>query len=134
MTDALDIARYIICFCNRCGTKITNLKLQKLLFYIQRYSLQTTGHPAFADLIEAWQFGAVVPNVYYRYCGYGSMPIYEDTSNIELHEYDSLIASKKDLFPWDMIEEIQSHGSSWERAYKHGNKTIITIDEIKKYG
>lgn len=31
--------------------------------------------PAFPDAIEAWQFGPVVPNVYYYYCGFGAMPI-----------------------------------------------------------
>jgi len=46
---------------------ITDLKLQKLLYYAQGMSLGMRGTCMFADPIEAWQHGPVVPHVYQIY-------------------------------------------------------------------
>lgn len=43
---------------------LTNLKMQKLLYYAQGHYLAKYGHPLFSDSIEAWQHGPVVPNIY----------------------------------------------------------------------
>jgi uncharacterized phage-associated protein len=48
-----------------CGTDqhpISNLQLQKILYYIQKTFLEN-GMVAFDDEIEAWKFGPVVPAV-----------------------------------------------------------------------
>ena len=42
--DVLDIARYIINKCNEKGIIISNLKLQKLLYFVQGYMLALTGN------------------------------------------------------------------------------------------
>lgn len=54
---------------------ISNLKLQKLLYYAQGVSLALKGKPLFADAILAWTHGPVVESVYHAYKPYGSMPI-----------------------------------------------------------
>ena len=46
------------------------MKLQKLLYYCQGYSLGLTGQPLFGDPIEAWQYGTVVRRVYKEYQDY----------------------------------------------------------------
>ena len=45
------------------GGGITQLKLQKLLYYAQGYSLAILGHRLFVEDIEAWQHGPVVAEV-----------------------------------------------------------------------
>ena len=74
MYRAIELSKYIVSKCIDDGFPISNLQLQKILYYIQRDFLRI-GKPAFPDAIEAWQFGPVVPNVYYYYCGFGAMPI-----------------------------------------------------------
>jgi uncharacterized phage-associated protein len=49
---------------------ISNLKLQKLLYYIQGWSLAIHDRPAFYETIEAWVHGPVVPNAFYAYRHY----------------------------------------------------------------
>ena len=71
---ALEIAKYIIDKCTKDNCPISNLQLQKILYYIQREFLQQ-GEIAFPEEIEAWQFGPVVPEVYRQYCGFGALPI-----------------------------------------------------------
>ena len=43
---------------------LTNLKMQKLLYFAQGRYLAQYGTPLFSDRIEAWQHGPVVPDVY----------------------------------------------------------------------
>lgn len=66
MYSVLDVARYVVARSNRAGT-ISNLKLQKVLYFIQAEFLVVQDAPCFAEQIEAWDFGPVVPVVYYRY-------------------------------------------------------------------
>lgn len=68
MYNAIDLSKYIVSKCVTDGHPISNLQLQKILYYIQKDFLQRD-EVAFSDNIEAWQFGPVVPNVYYHYCG-----------------------------------------------------------------
>ena len=49
---------------------ITPMKLQKLLYYCQGYSLALTGKPIFYEEIEAWKNGPVVESVYQEYKKY----------------------------------------------------------------
>ena len=43
---------------------LTNLKLQKLLYFAQAKHLKVAGEPLFSDDIEAWKYGPVVRDVY----------------------------------------------------------------------
>ncbi len=53
------------------GDLMTNLKLQKMLYYEQGFHLAYFNTPLFDDEIEAWLYGPVVPVVYEKYKGYG---------------------------------------------------------------
>ena len=75
MYKALDIARYIIERCNQNSKTISNLKLQKILYFVQAEFLVAKNQPCFREKIEAWDFGPVVPDVYFAYRMYGSTNI-----------------------------------------------------------
>jgi len=51
---------------------VTNMRLQKLLYYAQAWSLALTGEPLFGEDIEAWEHGPVVRSVYTRFKKHGS--------------------------------------------------------------
>ena len=59
MYSALELSKYIVTKCINDGKPISNLQLQKILYYIQRDFLKQ-GEPAFSDTIEAWQFIIIV--------------------------------------------------------------------------
>jgi len=54
---------------------ISNLKLQKLLYYAQGVCLAINGTPLFGEQIFAWKHGPVVPGVYDEFKDFGSKPI-----------------------------------------------------------
>ena len=57
---ANDIARYILTLSTpEVGDIISNLKLQKLLYYVQGFHLAIENEPLFMEDIQAWQYGPV---------------------------------------------------------------------------
>jgi uncharacterized phage-associated protein len=81
---ASTIARYIVWFAHEHGDPISNLKLQKLLYYAQAWYLALKDRPLFDDPIEAWVHGPVVPNVYREYRDWSWQPIARDVTRPEL--------------------------------------------------
>jgi uncharacterized phage-associated protein len=59
-TRAIDVAAYIVRKLKGC----THMKLQKLVYYSQAWSLVWLEKPLFHDPVEAWANGPVVPALY----------------------------------------------------------------------
>src|SRR5689334_14747494 len=57
------------------GDTISNLKLQKLCYYAQAWSLALDGKPLFGERIEAWAHGPAIPALYGRFKKYGFQAI-----------------------------------------------------------
>ena len=76
MHSAHDIAKYFISLVDEdAGDSISNLKVQKLLYYAQGFHLAMFGTPLFPEAIKAWVHGPVVPQVWHQYKEFGSGPI-----------------------------------------------------------
>lgn len=84
---AFQIANAFIDKCNRDdGDSITNLKLQKYLYYCQGYYLGMYGESLFDEGIEKWYKSPVVPEVFHYYdenYGFESIPADEATDHKE---------------------------------------------------
>lgn len=65
MATAHDVAAYIL----RKQGEMTAMKLEKLVYYSQAWSLVWDEEPLFQDRIEAWVNGPVVPALYQRHRG-----------------------------------------------------------------
>ncbi|AOA58222.1 Panacea domain-containing protein [Acinetobacter larvae] len=73
---AMDIANYIIWFANNSlELSITNLQLQKFLYFSYVEYLIGCNDRLFSDSIEKWQYGPVVPSVYHAFKDYGFFSI-----------------------------------------------------------
>jgi uncharacterized phage-associated protein len=70
--------------------RLSNLKLQKLLYYAQGHYLASTRQPLFDDRIQAWSHGPVVPTVYHEYKAFGR---------------DDIVLDDTDDFQWDQVDE-----------------------------
>jgi uncharacterized phage-associated protein len=72
---AREVADAFIAFCNEHGDTLTNLKLQKLLYYAQGWYLAMHDEPLFNEPLEAWIRGPVVPEVFREFKDAGAKPI-----------------------------------------------------------
>jgi len=68
MATCFDVARFFLSKSNaEAGDTISNLKLQKLVYYAQGFTLAILDAPLFEEPIEAWEHGPVVRPLYDRY-------------------------------------------------------------------
>lgn len=154
--DAMDVARHIINKSNADGCPLSNLKLQKVLYFIQAdFLVNTKEHlPCFENRIEAWDFGPVIPDVYHEFKRYGSSWIptvetYMDFSdgiwNSNRIEYRDNVITREDKERIDaMVDECRRYSATqlvkithnqkpWKNAYRRGYNMEITIEAIKEY-
>ncbi|HCR3195042.1 TPA: DUF4065 domain-containing protein [Morganella morganii] len=62
---------------------LTPMKLQKLMFYAQSWSLRLTDKALIDDFFAKWQYGPVIPSLYHEVKMYGAGKITSKISNVE---------------------------------------------------
>lgn len=83
MIHAQDVANVFLRLSEpEVGDTITNLKIQKLVYYAQGFHLALFDSPLFDDHIKAWTHGPVVESLYHEYKQYGSSEIPIPTSPV----------------------------------------------------
>lgn len=142
MYKAKEIAKYIVCLAQENGDIITNLKLQKLLYYAQAWFLVNNGNKRlFKDDIQAWQYGPVVPDVYNEYQQFGRKPIEidcnieKDFNNIcdEVKEYLNEFCNEFLRFSATELVGMTHQETPWIEATKKGFYSVIDTDSMYEY-
>ena len=138
---ALDIARKLIRKAQddepNGGERLTNLKLQKLLYYQQGFHLAAMDTPLFEEEVEAWMYGPVVPTVYDTYSGYGSNVLPDVDETISLTEDEEVLFNQV----YDAYREFSAIGlmnlthteSPWINATPHDRGTVIPQSAMTSY-
>jgi uncharacterized phage-associated protein len=120
--NALDVAKRLIELSSEYGDPVSNLKLQKLLYYAQAWYLAFHGKPLFRDRIEAWVHGPSQPEVYAHFRSWGVKPIEipgeqpQLPDKIENHLRDTLEAYGR--FSAYDLERLSQSESPWQEARK----------------
>lgn len=145
MYRALSVARFIINYCNKTNHGVSNLKLQKILYYVQaEFLISTPFHtPCFSDIIEAWDFGPVVPKVYHHYKIYGNAIIPSDPNDLLLPFYENIAIDDQNMIR-EMVDSLATFTASqlvdsthsedpWKNAYVRGFNNPISNASIRRY-
>lgn len=122
-----------------------NLRLQKVLYFIQAYYLVEENRSLFNDEFEAWDFGVVISKVFNEFKKYGALPIpcikeYIDNSNglwlsrkIKyndniIKDEDKKIINKQigecDKYSLNELTKITINQTPWINGMKTFNKVI----------
>lgn len=155
--NVLDICRHIINYSDEKDYGVSNLKLQKLLYFVQAYfMLEKKDHtPCFHEKIEAWDFGPVVPEAYQELAKYGScdIPLIEsymviDRDNIwnsyRVQYHDDIIDEDDKKLIDRVIDRFADYTATdlvsltlcqrpWMDTYVEGQNNEITTDAIRRY-
>lgn len=142
MYSALTVANCIIDYCNSKRRGVSNLKLQKILYYVQaEFLVSTPDHsPCFYDQIEAWDFGPVVPSVYHEYKIYGSAIIPFSCGRvpgkqIASDDYEMIIGMVEQTLPYSasQLVEFTHMQDPWKNSYIRGYNNVISNESIRAY-
>lgn len=124
--DSIKFAYYIIQYCNEENISITNLKLNKLLYFMNiQYMLDNSGIPLFEEEFLAWRHGPVLQSVYNKFC-YGIVlpkkekfnKIISELSDDQLKIIKDVLKRRANLPAWQLVEETHVVGGPWEEVYK----------------
>lgn len=136
-TTASNVAKILISFSRPSyGDGLTNLKLQKLLYYTQGSFLAITGQRLFYDDIVAWQYGPVVPSVYREYKKYedGVIPLDDSIVYKKLSDHKmEILKEVYDIFGQFSAIRLMNMTHSETPWLNVGMNDIIDPKEIKKY-
>ncbi|PAF50429.1 type II toxin-antitoxin system antitoxin SocA domain-containing protein [Helicobacter sp. 13S00477-4] len=138
--EALRVARYIINKCIELEKPISNLPLQKIIYFVHIGFLKKTGKQLITDKdFEAWQWGPVIRDVYHEYRIFGSnaLSIPEEDSNLDLDKsekeiVDKIIDESTELPPWELVKRSHNPQGAWIKVYKEGSKNIIPSELIEE--
>jgi uncharacterized phage-associated protein len=144
LKSAIDIACYFLCRVDRdAGDTISLLKLQKLLYYGQAWSLVLRKQPLFYQEIEAWVSGPVVRDVWneYQVYKYGDIPV-PDRCDIEWEEDELEVLEEV----WNTYGELSARHLQnlthselpWRKAREglepaEKSKNVISMDDMQSY-
>lgn len=130
------------------GKFVTQMKLQKLVYFAQGYHLAKYHEPLLNENFQAWQFGPVVPEIYQDFKLYGSKLITDTASFMppepgrnRYHLNNEAVDSIN--YTWDVLKDFSAMALSnwthqpntpWSKVYNPDYKsTPISNDEIKSY-
>lgn len=138
--DAMDVAEYVLHYCENVLNKpISNLRLQKILYYIQGAYLRNNREPLFDNDIEAWDYGPVIPDVYYSYNRFignpieGVVPQQEDLFEDEEEQLiEAVVNEKINGSVWDLVDQTHQE-SPWKDNFKRGYNNEIPIEDIEDW-
>ncbi|AVQ40481.1 hypothetical protein AL714_07905 [Clostridium botulinum] len=140
-----DIIKYIL-----IKSEFDQLQIQKLLFFTYQEYLKNHDEPLFKDTFEAWQYGPVIPEIYYSLKKYKSKKIrLEDTEleKIKLKLKLSRIYDKDSIFDCvdnviikygnntggELIDKTHEKDSPWHKTVEeYGLNSEIPLELIKE--
>lgn len=141
MAKTSDVAKFFVMLANQGeDDHITNLKLNKLMYYAQGAYLARTGKPLFPDNIEAWTLGPVVPSVYHTYKVCGKNPIVYDEEDVTADDFapeelEALLDVEREFGQYTgskLVTLTHQPDTPWSAVDAAGG-TVIPLDEIKAY-
>lgn len=149
MATAFDVADYIVSWFGRKPrgeNDLSQLKLQKLLYYCQGHYFAWAGEPLFDDEIEAWEHGPVVRDVYIAFnahvsgsevitphTGGGTVPGSTHNVDAKTKEFLRQVLEVRGQYSAWRLREMTHKETPWVTAYVEGQKNVIPKQALADY-
>lgn len=122
---------------------ITNMRVNKLVYFAQAWFLARYDIPLFSEEIEAWDYGPVIPALYQKYKTYGKNNIesVSDDYSPDIFSTEEL-ETLKDVFIYygkfsttELVNRTHQKGGPWYMvtSVKNRNTNIITKESLRNY-
>jgi uncharacterized phage-associated protein len=138
--DGRAIANFVLDFCDAQGRSITNLALQKIVYFCHVWALLNTSKPLIKHKFEAWEYGPVLPYLYHEFKDFDSLAISRRATQInratgkrevvaynfenDMREFlTQVILFYSRMRAGDLVALSHVEGGPWHEAWNHAGKT-----------
>lgn len=104
------------------SASIDPMKIQKLIFYAHGWYLALYDVPLIDEIVEAWQYGPVLPSLFYEFKEFGASPIKRRAL-----EFDSDLESTEPYIPREDERPINVIRRIWE---VYGGFSALQLSEM----
>lgn len=132
MTSVFDVAAYIL----KKKHSMTTMKLQKLCYYSQAWSLVWDEKPLFPEGIQAWANGPVCPDLYHQHKGLFKISdgdINGDASKLDVTQQatvNGVLSFYGDMGAYE-LSQLTHHEAPWKNARNGLPSGVSSSAEIK---
>jgi uncharacterized phage-associated protein len=146
--DARGIANFLLDLARNRRIRLTNLQLQKIVFFAHGAFLQRFRKPLVLNRFEAWEHGPVVPELYHCLKHYGDREITGSASRFDLEtralirvqcelppevcrHLDDMLLFYGRMDPWELVKLSHVEGGPWDTTMKnsvHRSNFSMIID------
>lgn len=134
--DGRAVANFVLDFCESKERPVTNLSLQKIVYFCQVWSLIELRRPLIKHNFEAWQFGPVLQYLYREFKAFDDKPIIGRATKIDPRsgertevqynfepETRNLLANVVDFYSRlsasELVKLSHAPGGPWEMVWNH---------------
>lgn len=137
--DGRAVANWILDASERNGIGLSNLALQKIIYFCHAWHLVETGDPLIENQFEAWQHGPVLNYIYRQFKSFEARPITgratamnrftgrQEIVQIDLPQnladrLERIVRFYGKLEPWDLVDLSHESGSPWDKTWHFDGK------------
>lgn len=137
--DGRAISNFILDFAASEGMELSNLALQKVLFFCHAGNLVENGRPLVKHEFEAWQHGPVLQYIYSQFKDFEKLPIRgramamnamtgeKEVAHADIDESTANLIKKTVRFygklePWDLVDLSHAKDGPWYRVWNHSGR------------
>ena len=125
MAKASDVAEFYIAMYEDSEDRMTNLRINRFLYFAQGWCIARLGRPLFDEEIQAWRYGPVIPSVYetYKVCGRNPVECIEKDDYLDAFSSDEIdlmidVAMEYGRFSTSALASIShAEGTPWAETY-----------------
>ncbi|MCU7943990.1 MAG: Panacea domain-containing protein [Candidatus Thiodiazotropha sp.] len=139
MRDGREVANYILDYADENGISVTNLGLQKIIYFCHVWYLVSTNRPLIKQNFEAWEFGPVLPYLYRFFNEFGDTKITARATKLD-HKtgnrviarinigkaeeslLESIVSFYSRLSVTQLVEQSHVSGGPWHEVWYHETK------------
>lgn len=124
--DARSVANLILDIADQERRNVSNLVLQKLIYFVHGRYLNWTGRPLVSGTFEAWQYGPVHPHVYnaFKKCG-------DDAIKTRAVALDPITAQSRPLPSVDAPQVIEFVKDTFRDLMKRSASNLVDMSHAK---
>lgn len=151
MHSARAIANRFLEIAQSEGKQLTNMQLQKLVYFAHGWHLALTGKPLLTDAVKAWNFGPVIPPLYNSLKVFGNGLVTEPIMRKNQVPGEPPVVVEETLSPYEeqllrRVWQVYGHmtgsqmsylthqpGTPWETVWNEEKFSVIPDELIKEH-